>query len=504
VKQRQFITPSVTLTDVTVIICLAVIIAGILFRLSQYFANRALWVDEAALALNIVNRSFVELAQPLDRNQGAPLGFLFVEKVLTVLLGNTDYVLRLFPIICGLVSLLVMYALARRLFVERVSIVAAVVLFAVSDRLIYYASEVKQYSSDALICLLALLVCERFVNRNPSNWDFALLATFGATAILFSHSAVFVLAGVGTALSLEFILKRDWHSRLKLGVVFCFWLVPFVALYFVSYRQLSENENLLAFWQQGFMPFPPWRNWGWFISRSDSVMADPLGLPNKSAILLLVAGITSIWLRRWEIGAVLLFPIAFTLIASALHMYPFSGRLVLFLVPIFSLFLAETIGRIRSFLDQFRPSVRIGLPVAIAVLLWVVIIPSRAAVLHVWQPRLREEIKPILNYLSVHRRVGELIYVYYGAEGPVLFYSTLFGITANNVIYGSKNRGNFPKYINELDKLRGMGRVWFVFSHNYNRGGVDEQAEFLAYLDKIGKRLDQLSAENSSLYLYDL
>ena len=506
-KRRQFITPSVTLTDVTVIICLAVVIAGILFRLSQYFANRALWMDEAALALNIVNRSFVELAQPLDHNQGAPLGFLFVEKVLTALLGNTDYVLRLFPIICGLVSLLVMYALARRLFVERVSIVAAVVLFAVSDRLIYYASEVKQYSSDALICLLALLVCERFVNRNPSNRDFALLATFGATAILFSHSAVFVLAGVGTALGLDFILKRDWHSRLKLGVVFCFWLVPFVALYFVSFRQLSENKDLLVFWQPAFMPFPPWRNWGWFISSSHSVpwaWADPLGLPNKSVVLLLVAGITSIWLRRWEIGAMLLFPIAFTLIASASHMYPFSGRLVLFLVPIFLLFLAETIGRIRSFLDQFWHSVRIGLPVAIAALLWVVIIPSRAAVLYVWQPRLHEEIKPILSYLSAHRRGGELVYVYYGAEEPVLFYSTLFGITANNIIYGTNNRGSFAKYINELDKLRGMGRVWFVFSHNYNRGGVDEQAELLAYLDKTGKRLDQLSAENSSLYLYDL
>ena len=181
-----------------------------------------------------------------------------------------------------------------------------------------------------------------------------------------------------------------------------------------------------------------------------------------------------------------------------------SGRAFLFLVPIFLLFLAETIGRIRSFLDQFWHSVRIGLPVAIAALLWVVIIPSRAAVLYVWQPRLHEEIKPILSYLSAHRRGGELVYVYYGAEEPVLFYSTLFGITANNIIYGTNNRGSFAKYINELDKLRGMGRVWFVFSHNYNRGGVDEQAELLAYLAKTGKRLDQLSAENSSLYLYDL
>jgi len=66
--------------DYVAILCVTVIAAGFVFRLSQYVANRSLWGDEGALALNIVNRSFLELAEPLDRNQGAPLGFLFVEK----------------------------------------------------------------------------------------------------------------------------------------------------------------------------------------------------------------------------------------------------------------------------------------------------------------------------------------------------------------------------------------------------------------------------------------
>jgi hypothetical protein len=69
--------------------------------LSQYIADRSQWRDEAALALNIVNRSFIGLAQPLDGDQGAPLGFLFDEKLLTMLLGNTDYVLQIIPLIRG-------------------------------------------------------------------------------------------------------------------------------------------------------------------------------------------------------------------------------------------------------------------------------------------------------------------------------------------------------------------------------------------------------------------
>ena len=57
---------------------LAIICFGILVRLVQYLFNRSLWADEAVLALNIVNRSYLELLEPLDYEQGAPIGFLMV------------------------------------------------------------------------------------------------------------------------------------------------------------------------------------------------------------------------------------------------------------------------------------------------------------------------------------------------------------------------------------------------------------------------------------------
>jgi crotonobetainyl-CoA:carnitine CoA-transferase CaiB-like acyl-CoA transferase len=41
-----------------------------------------------------------EVAGQEGNNQGAPLGFLLVQKQLTRLLGNADYVLRIFPLIC--------------------------------------------------------------------------------------------------------------------------------------------------------------------------------------------------------------------------------------------------------------------------------------------------------------------------------------------------------------------------------------------------------------------
>jgi len=259
-------------------LCVSVILIGAAFRLSQYAANRSLFIDEAAVALSIIHRSFVGLAQPLDYDAGAPLGYLFFQKLLTVLFGNRDYVLRIFPLICGLSSIWVMYELAKRVLVERVAVFAAVLLFAVSDRLIYYASEAKQYSSDVLICLVLLLAIVCCLDRNLSRRDLALLAVVGAAALWLSHPALFILAGAGCALSAHFIWRRNWRGTLSIGCVAGFWLVNFIVLYFVALRELSANDALLAYWNKSFMPLPPWREWQWFVDTFRSVLDVPMGL----------------------------------------------------------------------------------------------------------------------------------------------------------------------------------------------------------------------------------
>jgi hypothetical protein len=206
-------------SNILAILCVAIFLIGAAFRLSQYIADRSLWFDEALLALNIINRSFSGLAQPLDYNQGAPLGFLLMQKLLTLLLGNADYVLRIFPLICGLSSFWAMYALAKRIFVEHAAVIAAIVLFAFSGSLIFYSSDAKQYSCDVFICLLLLLVIARTLDRNPLNQDFVLLAASGTAAVGFSHPALFILAGGGWTLGTHFILRQDWRSTIKLGCV---------------------------------------------------------------------------------------------------------------------------------------------------------------------------------------------------------------------------------------------------------------------------------------------
>ena len=491
------------------VLCISVILIGAAFRLSQYVANRSLFIDEAALALNIIHRSFLGLAQPLDYNQGAPLGYLFFQKLLTVLFGNRDYVLRIFPLLCGLGSIWVMYELAKRVFVERIAVFAAVLLFAVSDRLIYYASEAKQYSSDVLICLVLLLAIVCCLDRNLSRRDLALLAVLGAAALWVSYPALFILAGTGCALSAHFIWRRNWRSTLLIGCVAGFWLVNFIVLYFVALRELSANDALLASWNKSFMPLPPWREWQWFVDTFRGVLDNPIGLARSSAIFLtsaifLAIGVISLCLRRWQLGLMLLLPILLTLIASALHKYPFAHRLLLFIVPIVFLMIAEAVGRIYSLFVILKLP-QMGLPLALMALTLLANRPAYEAWRHLSAPRRVEEIKPMMAYLSAHRREKDAVYINYDAGPAYLYYSAFYDLANVPFVQGSMNQQNTNNYFRELSSMRGRNRVWILFSHaNYNVNGVSEQTLILDYLDQIGRRLDQLSAPGSQLYLYDL
>src|ERR1700690_1806975 len=240
----------------------AVIMVGVILRLRQYVADRSLWNDEAALALNIVNRNFAGLTQPLSYNQGAPLGFLFIEKALLLIIGNHDYILRLFPLFSGLLSLYFIYLISKQYF--GTPGLFALSIFSISWTLIYYSSELKQYSSDVLISTGLIYLAFRPIQKDAGPREILLLGTGGIISVWMSHPAIFVLASMGVALAIEYLDRRAFSLlawALGIGMA---WLIDFGIEYMVFLRHLIGNSYLQQFWQPYFMPLPPWSNLKWF------------------------------------------------------------------------------------------------------------------------------------------------------------------------------------------------------------------------------------------------
>ena len=146
---------------------------GVLLRVVVYLSNRSMWLDELSLSGNIVGKPVLDFSEYLASDQLAPFGFLIVQRALVPILGDSNFALRLVPLIAGVLSLYLFSLLARRVLPRRAALVA-LVLFAFSDDLIYYSSEMKPYSVDLAVGLAISLAAFDALGRSASSRSFVM------------------------------------------------------------------------------------------------------------------------------------------------------------------------------------------------------------------------------------------------------------------------------------------------------------------------------------------
>ena len=259
------IIPTINLFSNRYMIPFLLIVMGIYFRVRLYLFNRSLWLDEAYLTHNLLDRSWIELFSPLDYGQSAPVFFLLFEKFslsFSTIITNRELLLRIFPLISGIATLVLIWLLAKKNM--RIGAFFTLALFVFNQRLVYYSSEVKQYSSDVLISIILLWLAWNCITSALSRKPIIELGSAGIVLIWFSHPSVFILAGIGLSLGLDYLFKKEWRNLARIGLIGMGWILSFTSQYVLSMRNLTTNASLLNYWESGFMPMPPWNNWSWF------------------------------------------------------------------------------------------------------------------------------------------------------------------------------------------------------------------------------------------------
>jgi hypothetical protein len=469
---------------------------GTILRVAEYVPNRSLWRDEASLALNLTNRPLLELLlRPLDYNQGSPLGFLLIQKVAVQILGANEYALRLFPLICGIVSLFLFYGVAKT-YIRPGAALVALSLFAILDPLVYYSSETKQYSSDVALVLLLFWLIAYYEAKPQSPWRLVLLGGVGTLAIWFSHPVIFMLGGMAVYLAVPYLKAKNWRSLARLSSVYLLWAASFVVFYFVSLRSLAASQYLLDYWSEAFWPLAVrLSSITWPVYRFFRIFEYPVGLSFPGlAAMLFVLGCISIWV--WNRRSLLLWvmPMFLVLLASALHKYPFAGRLMLFVVPGVLLLIGE--GAVWLIDNARYHKTLLGL-VVLALLFWG---PLSSAQHNLIASPTIQEVKPVMRYIEQHQQSGDLLYVGGVANEPFMFYAGRYGFHNQNYIVGADGRQDWTLYAEDILRLGGNKRVWLLLSIY-----PEEDKRFiLSYLDTMGTRLDSFQASSGSVYLYDL
>ncbi|HKU45218.1 MAG TPA: hypothetical protein VJR89_43965, partial [Polyangiales bacterium] len=118
--------------------------------MAAFLQRDAFWSDEAALGLNIVERSFAQLGRPFLHAQVAPYLFVAGQKIVTSLAGSSEYSLRAWSLVSGVLLLPLVFALGSRLGGALAGCIALAAA-ASGELLVYYATELKPYGSDALL-----------------------------------------------------------------------------------------------------------------------------------------------------------------------------------------------------------------------------------------------------------------------------------------------------------------------------------------------------------------
>ena len=495
-----------------------VILTGAALRTVQYGAMASLSSDESALALNVIDRSWTELLlQPLMHYQVAPVGFLTLEKVAVEILGNNEAAFRLFPYLLSLASLPLFWRVAAR-YLGFSALLGAMIVFALSPTLILYGGMAKQYSGDITVTLLLLWTVLRCLEGSLTIARAALVGIAGGLALLLSHAAVLVAAGLGSLL-----LYEAWRSRNRTAprVVVCAgWAIGAAVLTYTSLATYSPETSryMDSFWRTDFVP-RPWLGLSellWIpthlaeaITYLVAYVNSPSSLPEYAlgAVygVLLLAGTVYLARRNGRTAAVLGVPVLMAVAAAALGLLPLSGRVSLFIGPPLMVGCFAGFDGFRTWLPaRFRPLVH---PAALAL----AILPGLALLLFIRPPIIQVETHTIFREMRARWRPADELVVSRGmwARIQAEYYGRRVGI--EEWTHLDRLRGQYTAeeilrgYLKEIDAYRGSSRTWF-----YLDGLVDcERETMLGYLGAIGTELYSIDSrfmnrDVVSAHLYDL
>lgn len=455
---------------------LAAVIFGLVCRLSQYAANTSLWHDEALVALNVLHKSFIGLLGPLEWNEAAPPGFLVVEKLVVSFLGRSEHALRLVPLLAGLAGMTLFACLARRVCGTGAAWLWSVLLMAASSKLIVQSNEVKHFTLDLLWAVLVSWLAVRIWHLRKPGRDILIWGALGAAGLWISFASVFVFAGTSLALLPRAVQAWRWRER---TVYLAANVIVLVSLGLLSGPiQAQRTGTVVEFWAKSFPDTNSLPALVYWLGRSHLRLFNYFWQP--FGVVLLSLGVLGS-VRCWRTGRqpellLISLPVCMALAASFLQRWPFGGNQhMVFAAPMVYLIVAEGIEALRHRLVIWRPSVA-------WLFVGVLLLPGLLeATYRIGYPRLRHEVRPVVEFVQRYRQPGDQFLVFDPAT--VEFYAGC-------------------DLLNTPGELNASNRVWFIASGSRRKGFPAPTQEVLDRLSDQRLQLRTIEEHGAVAYLF--
>ena len=180
---------------------------------------------------------------------------------------------------------------------------------------------------------------------------------------------------------------------------------------------------------------------------------------------------------------------------------------MLFLIPFVLLLMAEGLRGIYWLIARWKPNIA-GIfsgVLALAIAWQIVPVTYEKAI-----SGAGENIRPVLEYVAENRRPDDIVYIFYKTDPAYHYYAPFYGLDTGNImvgVYDPRKRVALQNFEDDVDRLIGKSRVWFIFSgiiDCVDCEGEDTQAYYLEHINKFGVIIDSYDGSGANAYLYDL
>lgn len=474
---------------------------GIAIRVYQYLVCRSFFHDEALLARNVNELTFRELAGVLEYHQAAPVGLLWLTKVVVSILGDNEFAFRLFPLLAGIASIFLFHKIIQHFLKPPFSILA-LAFFVFNGYLLFYHISFKQYGLDVWVALVISWGFIQVYLKDYSASTFYVSGVVGALLIYFSQPSIFVLTAGTLTIGFLFLRAKKNEKFKHLVLASCIWGLSFLLYFFLLIKPNISDSMLQNFHTPYFMPIKFWEleSWNWYIQSLPRMLKSP-GNIHFNILGAIIAFIGIIWAFRkeqWK-WSLLLLPILLAFGASALGKYSTLNRLMLFATPAIILFLVKGLEGIS---EKLKPHFRFS-QALVFVLFGVLILQSflNTAIHNTANPIRIENIKSLLQFVEDNKQTGDVLYVYFAAEPQFGYYQDKYDLEDLEIVMDrNPNTLNWEK---DFEKLKGNPRVWVLMTHFKRLDGSYDDVLYSKKMNTFCTKILEEKTTGGVCFLYD-
>ena len=479
------------------LVTIIIILIGIALRITVLAQNRSLRIDEANVALNIVEKDYGDFFQPLDYQQYAPPLFMCITEASTRLFGMNETGLKFPAFLAALISLIFLFLILDQTVDEYPARWYILLLFAFSILAIRYGTEVKQYAVDLLLALVMVYGAIKFEVDSFNQKKAVIWLLVGSVFIWLSMPIVFVLGAIGCQWLIHSIRNNKAHLKWimlpGLG-----WLLSFLVYFNLILYEDSTGQNLKDYHGKFFFELIP-SSWEVFQNNLKLIRSlfrlsfDQTFIPLIWGMIMYIIGTVILIRKNSKLALLLTLPIIFTIITSHFELYSLIDRMVLFLVPF--ILIVAGIG-ISWAWKQSSTLVR-WLMTGVMVLSLI----NSKGYEYFWQKMEFEDTKGVMSFLEQHREPDEPVYVHHQGVPAFRFYNSYYDRAWNFESYYLATWDEYPEnVIPQLFNSTSSQRFWLFFSHSYPQKVVDQN---VGSMEKAYDQINFYKSIEASAYQFE-